>query len=102
MDWFPFNYLSPFYIANTDDDNAKKVGNWFGGLALDSAIDGVSGGALDGIKTCGQAIKVVKTGCEVYSAATDETFKHYPSPDFLPNSYPKMTLFMAKNIKNLF
>ncbi|MCE8159049.1 MAG: hypothetical protein I3270_01380 [Candidatus Moeniiplasma glomeromycotorum] len=89
----------------TDDEEAKKVGKWFRELGMDATIDGISGGAIDGIKTCGTLIKVAKTGCEAYSAASDETFRHgiaSPSLSSVPNPDPKMTLFLAKNIKNIF
>lgn len=81
-----------------DDDGLKETGNFFMGVASDAAIDGISGGAIDGVKKCGTMVKLVKTGCEAYSSASDEVNRVSGKP-FIPTPDPQKTVYIAKNIK---
>jgi len=82
------------YAADAED--AKKVGKWTLGLATDAAVDGISGGAIDGLKKCGTVVKLVKTGCEAYSSASDEVDRVSGEP-FIPTPDPQKTLYIAKH-----
>src|SRR6185312_13449086 len=50
-----------------DIEGLKKAGSFYRGMTIDAGVDGIAGGALDGAKTCGTAVKWLKTGCEAYS-----------------------------------
>jgi hypothetical protein len=85
----------------TDNEDLKKAGSFYREMATDAAVDGISGGAIDGVRKYGTAVKLIKTGCEAYSSASDETNRACGKP-FIPTPDPQMTLFVAKNIKNIF
>jgi len=82
------------YAADAED--AKKVGKWFGGLALDATIDGISGGALEGVKLNKAAAEAIKIGCETWSNASDEVDRVSGKP-YIPTPDPQKTLYIAKH-----
>ncbi|CAI2200185.1 6635_t:CDS:1, partial [Funneliformis geosporum] len=77
-----------------------EVGGFFRGLAFDAAIDGVSGGAIEGVKLSKGAAEVIKVGCETFSKVSDEVDKI--NGEYIPTPDPQTTLLFAKNIKNIF
>ncbi|CAG8476207.1 1570_t:CDS:1 [Paraglomus occultum] len=84
-----------------DNDELKKAGSLYRGMAIDAGIDGIAGGALEGAKTCGKAAKWLKMGCEAYNNASDDFHRATGKP-FIPTPDPQTTLYVAKNIKYMF
>ncbi|CAG8570213.1 957_t:CDS:1 [Ambispora leptoticha] len=84
-----------------DVEDAKKAGKWLRGLAFDAAIDGISGGALEGVKLSKTAAEAIKMGCEVWSSAEEESekLKHFNRQEFyIPTPDPQKTLLVVKNL----
>ncbi|CAG8586080.1 7330_t:CDS:1 [Paraglomus brasilianum] len=84
----------------TDNDDCKEVGGFFRGLGIDAAIDGVAGGALEGVKMSKGVAEFAKAGCEGFSRMSDDC-NRAAGQFFIPTPPPRETLFVIKNIKHL-
>lgn len=82
----------------TDDEDIKKVGRFVWTMAKDAAIDGIAGGALEGVKIHKGVAELTKVGCEARSKAEAETYRAAGKP-YIPTPDPKDTIFFAKNAK---
>lgn len=98
----------------TDDEAAKKVGGWFGELAVDAAVNGISSGALNGTIASSvagkkQTLMWIKNGCEVWNELSPkkdmaEAINTGKAP--IPTPSATDTIFFLENseviLKNMF